>query len=143
MTLLITKGLFIEAENLLGEIETKEGASLYVMEQLANLIMNRDKVSFSALSPQLKTDLATYWNSHPYASMQSAMQAGVHNPGFYVLPALVPIGGENNKWDGSNSQSNETTTHQNTLVCFPNPTASNQGTIKGVIENTDAKNHQL
>ncbi|MFT4755286.1 MAG: hypothetical protein ACI85Q_002855 [Salibacteraceae bacterium] len=143
LPLLITERYFNEAEALLNEIMEKEGETLYSLEQTASLYLNRDQISFSSLPVVLQNDLTAYWVSNPYASMQSALQANNQSSNFFVLPALIALTTENNKWDGNAKQTKSNEVSQNTLLCYPNPTQFNSGNIKGSLVQMEEGHSEL
>jgi hypothetical protein len=105
--------------------------SLYILEQEAKLLMNRDAISFNELPENIISAIAPYWDSKPQQSSWSAIQAGVHSWQYFINPELINSDTENNKWNGTPSNSSKAElTNSNFLTCYPNPTNSG-GIIEG------------
>ncbi len=120
-----------------------DNSSLYILEQEAKLLMNRDAISFYELPENLRDGLAQYWIDAPQQSSWSAMQAGVHNWQYYIHPELISASTENNKWGGiQNEPSKKDVNGYAFLTCYPNPTNSG-GIIKGFTPILKNGNNQI
>ncbi len=120
-----------------------DDTSLFILEQEAKLIMNKDNIGFYELPANLMDAIAAYWVSAPQQSSWSAMQAGVHNWQYYIHPELISASTENNKWGGTqNNSSTEELNNSTFLNCYPNPTSSG-GTIEGFTPILKNGNNQI